>query len=96
MGLTGGVGDSDDINRRRGTLLQLLDSDPSVQQRARALAEGYLANPTTVAPTLVDPVLGVAAYGGDAVLYDRYMAKITWRAHAGGVLPLLQRAARLP
>ena len=77
LGLTGGVGDSDDTNRRRGTLLQLLDSDPSVQQRARELAEGYLANPATLAPTLVGPVLGVAAAGGDAALYDRYMAKIT-------------------
>ena len=77
VGLTGGVGDSDDTNRRRGTLLQLLDSDPTVQQRARALAEGYLANPASLAPTLVGPVLGVAAAGGDAALYDRYMAKIT-------------------
>ena len=77
VGLTGGVGDSDDTNRRRGTLLQLLDSDPTVQQRARALAEGYLTSPATLAPTLVGPVLGVAAAGGDAALYDRYMAKLT-------------------
>jgi aminopeptidase N len=77
VGLTGGVGDSDDTNRRRGTLLQLLDSDPTVQQHAKALAEGYLANPATLAPTLVGPVLAVAAAGGDAALYDRYMARIT-------------------
>ena len=97
VGLTGGVGDSDDTNRRRGTLLQLLDSDPTVQQRARALAEGYLANPATLAPTLVGPVLRVAAAGGDAALYDRYMAEdhLGGRS-ARGLLPLLQRAAGVP
>jgi aminopeptidase N len=83
VGLTGGVGDSDDTNRRRGTLLQLLDSDPTVQQHAKALAEGYLADPATLAPTLVGPVLAVAAAGGDAALYDRYMGRIT----TGGASP---------
>jgi len=77
VGITGGIGDSDDTNSRRGTLLQLLESDPEVQQRARGLAEGYLAAPATLSPTLVGPVLQVAAAGGDAALYDRFMARVT-------------------
>jgi aminopeptidase N len=77
LGITGGAGDSDDINRRRGTLMQLLEGDPGVRQRARALAEGYLADPATLSPTLVGPVLRVAASGGDAALYDRYLARVT-------------------
>jgi puromycin-sensitive aminopeptidase len=77
VGITGGIGDSDDTNSRRGTLLTLLESDPDVQRRARGLAEGFLANPATLSPTLVEPVLRVAATGGDAPLYDRFMTRVT-------------------
>lgn len=76
IGLTAGIGDSDDTNSRRGTLLQLLGSDPDVQMRARELAEGYLADPSSLAPTLVGPVLQVAAAGGDAALYDKFLARV--------------------
>ena len=47
---------------------------PTVQQRARALAEATWPTPPRSPPTLVAPVLEVAAAGGDAALYDRYVA----------------------
>jgi hypothetical protein len=76
IGLTNGLGDSDDVNSRRGTLLQLLSSDPAVQAQARALAEAYMANPASLSPTLVAPVIQVAAAGGDAALYDQFLARL--------------------
>ena len=47
-----------------------------MQQRARALALQYIADPTSLAPELASAVLTVAAQGGDAALYDRYMAEL--------------------
>jgi len=54
----------------------LLSSDPDVQQRARTMALRYLDQPSALPPTLVSTVLQVAAAGGDAALYDRYVAKM--------------------
>ena len=70
-------GDSDEVLTRRGTLWQLLGltaGDTALQTKARALAEAYLANPASLPPSFVAPVLQVAAAGGDAALYDRYLA----------------------
>ncbi|HUU33221.1 MAG TPA: ERAP1-like C-terminal domain-containing protein, partial [Vicinamibacterales bacterium] len=79
VGLESRPGDSDDVLSRRGALLRLLGGmagDTALQARARALADGYMANPSSLPPTLVAPVLQVAAAGGDAALYDRYLAKV--------------------
>jgi aminopeptidase N len=76
IGIGSAPGDTDETISRRGTLLQLLAEDADVQQGARELAEGYLARPSSLAPTLVAPVLRVAAAGGDARLYDRYLARM--------------------
>ena len=70
-------GDSDDVLTRRGELWELLGltaGDTALQARARTLAEGYLADPSSLPPSFVVPVLQVAAAGGDAALYDRYVA----------------------
>ena len=77
IGLTNGLGDSDDTNSRRGTLLQLLSGDADVQKHARELALAYMARPASLSPTLVAPVLKVAAAGGDAALYDQFVARMT-------------------
>jgi len=77
IGVNAAAGDSDDTNSQRGILLQLLGDDPDIQKRARELAEGYLERPSSLPPTLVSPVLQVAAGGGDSQLYDRYVAKMT-------------------
>ncbi len=71
------AGDSDDVLTRRGELWELLGltaGDTALQARARTLAEGYLADPSSLPPSFVVPVLQVAAAGGDAALYDRYVA----------------------
>ena len=77
LGVGNGIGDSDDINSRRGSLLQLLADDPGVQQRARELVARYLDNPASLAPGLVASVLEVAASAGDASLYERFLARMT-------------------
>ena len=76
IGPTDGLGDTDEVNSRRGMLMQLLSSDPDVRKRARELAVGYLARSASLSPTLVSPVLQVAASGGDAALYDQFIARM--------------------
>ena len=76
IGLTNGLGDPDEVNSRRGMLLQLLGSDPDVQKRSKELAAAYMEKPASLSPTLVGPVLQVAAAGGDAALYDQYLARM--------------------
>ena len=71
------AGDSDDVLARRGTLWQLLGltaGDTALQAKARALADAYLTNSSSLPPSFAAPVLQVAAAGGDAALYDRYLA----------------------
>jgi len=76
IGTTPAPGDSDEVNSLRGTLLLLLSSDPEVQRRSREMVLRYLDQPSSLPPTLVAPVVQVAAIGGDAELYDRYLAKM--------------------
>src|SRR5262245_53885202 len=79
LGLPGSPSDSDDRQSRRATLLSLVGvtgNSPEVQRQARDLARAYVDNPTSVPPTLASTVLGVAAYGGDAMLYDLYVAQL--------------------
>jgi aminopeptidase N len=76
IGIEPKPGDADAINSLRATLMMSLSSDPDVQQRARAMAMRYLEQPSSVPPTLVASVLQAAAAGGDAALYDRYVAKM--------------------
>jgi aminopeptidase N len=76
LGLPGPVNDSDDRQYRRGILLQLVGvvgNDPAVQTKARELALRYIDDPNSVPSTLVPKVLQVAAVGGDAALYQRYL-----------------------
>ncbi len=84
IGVAPKPGDSDDVLSLRGTLLGLLGGaagDQAVRAGARALAIDHLERPESVPPTLVAPVLAVAASGGDAALYDRILAKV--KASAG-------------
>ena len=79
VGIDSRAGDSDDVLSRRAALLRLLGGvagDAALQAKARTLAAGYLANPASIPPTLVSAVLQVAAAGGDATLYDQYLAKV--------------------
>jgi aminopeptidase N len=74
IGIDPKPGDSDDVNSLRATLLVTLSFDPDIQKRAREMAETYLDTSSSLPPTLVAPILSVAATGGDARLYDRYLA----------------------
>ena len=76
IGFTPKEGDSDEVNSLRGILVQLLGSDPDLQTRARELVEHYLEQPASLPPTLVAPMLQVAAAGGDNRLYDQYVARM--------------------
>jgi len=78
LGLPGQLADPDDVHRRRAMLLGLLDGagDPDVRRRALELADLYLSTPTTIPPALVRTVLQVAASGGDASLYERYLERL--------------------
>ena len=46
------------------------------QRQARTLVERYFDDPASLPPTLVSAMLQVAAAGGDAPLYDRYLARM--------------------
>jgi aminopeptidase N len=83
MGIPGEARDTDQQQSRRATLIQLVGvtgNDPEVQRRARELAAGYIADPTSLPGTLAPATLRVAAVGGDAALYDQYMAQVQKRA----------------
>jgi aminopeptidase N len=79
VGLPGAANDSDDRQNRRATLLFLvgvLGDDRETQRQARELAAKYMADPTSLGPTLAPTVLQVAAVAGDQALYDQYVAQL--------------------
>jgi aminopeptidase N len=79
LGLPGNASDPDDRQSRRATLLYLVGvtgNSPEVQRQARDLALKYVDDPMAVPGTLASTVLNVAAAGGDAMLYERYMAQL--------------------
>jgi len=79
MGLPGDAKDSDEVQMRRATLLDLVGiggDDHDVQKRSRELATQYLKDPHSLPATIAPTVLRVAAMGGDRALYDQYLAKL--------------------
>ena len=79
LGLPGAASDSDDRQSRRATLLSLVGvtgNSPDVQRQSRALALQYIDDPASVPATLASAALSVAAYGGNAQLYDLYVAQL--------------------
>jgi aminopeptidase N len=66
--------DSDDTRELRAQLFSLLGlygKDPLVLSQARAIAQRFLADPTSVEPTLRQTAILVAARNGDTALYDQ-------------------------
>jgi aminopeptidase N len=66
--------DSDDTRELRAQLFSLLGlygNDPLVLSQARAIAQRFLADPTSVEPTLRQTAILVAARHGDTALYDQ-------------------------
>jgi aminopeptidase N len=72
--------DGDELQQsRRADLLELVGiwgGAPEWHARARVLATKYIADPASLPGTLVPAALRVAAYGGDAALYDQYVARL--------------------
>jgi aminopeptidase N len=78
LGLPGAATDSDERQSRRAALVGIIGGagDAAVLRRARELAEQYLADPASVPPNLVRQILRVGAAGGDAKLYESYLARL--------------------
>ena len=79
LGVPGDADDTDERHSWRAELLGLVGgtgNDATVQRRARELGAMYIANPSSLPGTLAPTVLRIAAAGGGAELYDRYLAQL--------------------
>jgi hypothetical protein len=57
-------------------LVGIRGEDRQVQAAARALASKVMSEPASVPSTIAPVVLRVAAYAGDAALYDQYLTRM--------------------
>ena len=83
-GFTARPSDTDEIKALRAALVGVLGGagrHPRVLEQARELVNRELAEPGSAEPTLLDVAVELAAAGGDAALYDRYLERS--RAAAG-------------
>lgn len=79
LGLPGRTTDDDGTQARRAALLSLVGetgNSTAVQSRARELALAYIDRPDTLSSSIAGTVLQVAALGGDAALFDRFVAQV--------------------
>lgn len=78
LGLPGEAGDERQQSRRAALveLVGIWGDAPDVQARARELALTSLAGSSSLPATLAPAVLRVGAYGGEAPLYGRYLARM--------------------
>jgi len=80
LGWEASADESDDVRLRRASLLRIVGGiaeQPSVMAEARRRLDSYLADRTSLEPNLADPVVALAARGGDAALYERYRAVVS-------------------
>jgi len=78
VGITARTSDSDETKALRATLVRLIGGiarDPQAVGASRQLITQELDKPGSVEPTLLSVVVDLAAAGGDAALYDRYLAR---------------------
>jgi aminopeptidase N/puromycin-sensitive aminopeptidase len=71
-------GDTDERRQLRASLFVALGEtarDPEAIRAARRLTESELDSPGSLDANLLNEVVRVAALGGDAALYDRYLAR---------------------
>jgi aminopeptidase N len=77
VGMSGGASEDDERKALRAAVVSIAGGvarNAKVLAAARDLVQQELAKPGTIEPTLLDVVVDLAAIGGDAALYDRYMA----------------------
>ena len=78
IGWTPRSGESEEQKEVRAALISALGDtagDPETIQAARKMLDAHLDSTEPVDPTLLNAIVGVAAIGGDAALYDRYLAR---------------------
>jgi aminopeptidase N len=71
-------GDTEEVQSLRAALFSALGDtarDPEVIAAARRMVQSELDSPGSVDPTLLNAAVDVATNGGDAALYDRYLAR---------------------
>jgi aminopeptidase N len=75
LGWSSGSNDTDEQKALRATLLDVLGSagDPDAISAARALAQQYMRNPSSVDGTISGSVFAVAAENGDDGLYQQFV-----------------------
>lgn len=72
-------GESDEVRELRPSVLGAMGftaRDPQVLTEAKALAQQYMQDPTSVDPNVSGLVLSLAAIQGDESLYNAYVAKM--------------------
>ena len=80
LGWTPGPSDSEEARRLRASMLFTLGyagRDPELLREARRRVGQHFAAPGGLDPSVVNIALQLAAIGGDAALYDRYVARMT-------------------
>src|SRR5215211_3901972 len=76
VGVSGSPADDDERKALRAVVVGIaggIGRDPQVLATARQQVEQELDKPGTIEPTLLTNVLNLAAIGGDAALYERYL-----------------------
>jgi aminopeptidase N len=79
LGLPGGRDEDEERQARRAALLELMGiagDSKEVQSRARDLSTTYMGHPESLPGTLAPTVLRVAAFAGDAPLYEQYVDQL--------------------
>jgi alanyl aminopeptidase len=72
-------GEDETVSTLRGELLRWLANrgrDENVMQFARSAATRYLADSTSVDPSIADAAVSLAAKKGDAAMYDDYVRRV--------------------
>ena len=78
VGLTGKSDDTEEVRSLRASLFSAQGEtarDPEAIEAARRMVQSELDSPGSVDPTLLNVAVGIATNGGDAALYDRYLAR---------------------
>jgi aminopeptidase N len=80
MGWAPASGETDERRELRGELIRILGEigeDPEVIRKSVQVAEDYLRDPNTLEPSLVRPVLSVAALSNSQELFDQYLSALS-------------------
>jgi aminopeptidase N len=78
VGWTAKPGETEEVRSLRASLFSALGEtarDPEAIEAARRMVQSELESPASVDPTLLNAAVDIATNGGDAALYDRYLAR---------------------